>query len=168
MSEKKSISIKDFARLFARTRNPRESAIGAGENPDSAALKGEEMLSRKIVRQEVSRIEKENPENLSSVRAGLSRLAFGSVNEAAALVFEEEPAREEILRADLFNVSEIKKVKGGGVEMKFFDRQKALEKLVEFNSALKEVNNAQQFINALFEKSKNCANDPEESEKNNA
>ena len=149
MSVKTGISIKNFARLFAKTRNSKESAISLGVSPDKAAVKGEEMLSRKDVKKEISLIDKENPQNLCAVKAGLSRIAFGSVNEAAALVFEENPTCEQILKADLFNVSELKKVKGGGVEMKFFDRQKALEKLVEFDPALKEVSDAQKFINAL-------------------
>ena len=32
---------------------------------------------------------------------------------------------------DLFNISEIKRKKGGDIEIKFFDRIKALEKLLD-------------------------------------
>lgn len=35
---------------------------------------------------------------------------------------------------DLFNIAEIKKKKGGDIEIKFFDRIKALEKLSEISS----------------------------------
>ena len=35
---------------------------------------------------------------------------------------------------DLFNISEIKKKKNGEVEIKFFDRLKALEKLTELST----------------------------------
>ena len=98
-------------------------------------------------------------QTLCYVKTGLSRLAFGSVNEAAALVFSEEITRDDVLRADLFNVSEIKRVKGGGVEMKFFDRQKALEKLVELDPELKEVSAAQEFLNAVYSGSQDMDED---------
>lgn len=64
------------------------------------------------------------------VTEGFRRLAFGEIQDAVTLLFETE---DEILKnlpnLDLFNVSEIKRVKGGGMEIKFFDRLKALEKL---------------------------------------
>ena len=67
---------------------------------------------------------------------GLRRLAFGEIKDAVALLFESD---ENILASldslDLFNVSEIKRPKGGGMEIKFFDRLKALEKLREVVSS---------------------------------
>jgi hypothetical protein len=42
---------------------------------------------------------------------------------------EEAMSAEEIEKLDLFNVSDIKRPKGGGLEIKFFDRLKALERL---------------------------------------
>ena len=108
------------------------------------------MLARKSVKKAIRKLDNEDIQNLCYVKTGLSRLAFGSINDAAALLFAEEPTREEVLSADLFNVAEIKKVKGGGVEMKFYDRQKALEKLVELDPELKEVSAAQEFLNAVY------------------
>lgn len=64
---------------------------------------------------------------------GLKKLAFGKVNDAVTLVFAEDIPPPDILsKMKLFNVSSIKRVKGGGVEVQFFDRQKALEKLYEY------------------------------------
>ncbi len=64
------------------------------------------------------------------VRDGLRRLAFGEIHDAVLLLFADE---KEILgkldELDLFNISEIKRPKGGGMEIKFFDRIRALEKL---------------------------------------
>lgn len=61
---------------------------------------------------------------------GLRHLAFGEIQDAVRLLYAPE---EQILPAlgemDLFNISEIKRPKGGGMEIKFFDRLKALEKL---------------------------------------
>ena len=67
------------------------------------------------------------------VLAGLEKLAFGKVNDAVALAFSDEmPPGEVLSKMNLFNVSGVKRVKGGGVEVQFFDRQKALERLYEY------------------------------------
>ena len=50
---------------------------------------------------------------------------------------------------DLFNVSEIRRVKGGGVEVKLFDRQKALEKLLELDTSVSDREKAESLIEAL-------------------
>ena len=64
------------------------------------------------------------------VTEGLRRLAFGEIQDAVTLLFEsEENIISSLPRLDLFNVSEIKRQKGGGMEIKFFDRLKALERL---------------------------------------
>lgn len=63
---------------------------------------------------------------------GLRRLAFGEITDAVTLLFEsDENILASLSSLDLFNVSEIKRPKGGGMEIKFFDRLKALEKLRE-------------------------------------
>lgn len=63
---------------------------------------------------------------------GLRRLAFGEIRDAVSLLFESEDSIvEKLPRLDLFNVSEIKRVKGGGMEIKFFDRLKALDRLLQ-------------------------------------
>ena len=67
------------------------------------------------------------------IRKGLEQLAFGKVNDAVELVFSEEIPPPEILKKmNLVNVASIKRVKGGGVEVQFFDRQRALERLYEY------------------------------------
>lgn len=64
------------------------------------------------------------------VSEGLRRLAFGEITDAVSLLFESEDVIiDRLPQLNLFNVSEIKRVKGGGMEIKFFDRLKALEKL---------------------------------------
>lgn len=144
------ISAKAFAQMFVRTRNGAESAVRLGAEPAEAKKIEAEYLSNGRVKSLVRSLDKDDAQTLCYVKTGLSRLAFGSVNEAAALVFDENITRDEILKADLFNVAELKRVKGGGVEMKFFDRQRALEKLVELDPELKEISTAQQFLNAVY------------------
>ncbi len=66
------------------------------------------------------------------VTEGLRHLAFGDIQDAVTLLFEtEEGILSSLPSLDLFNVSEIKRQKGGGMEIKFFDRLRALEKLRE-------------------------------------
>lgn len=62
---------------------------------------------------------------------GLKRIAFGRVNDAVCLLTQfRELDSETVSRLDLFAVSEIKQAKDGGLEIKFYDRLKALELLV--------------------------------------
>lgn len=144
------ITPKAFAQMFVRTRNGAEAALRLGAQPADAKKIEASYLANGSVREQIHRLDSEDAQTLCYVKTGLSRLAFGSVNEAAALVFDDEISEEKILKADLFNVSEIKRVKGGGVEIKFFDRQKALEKLVELDPELKEITAAQEFLEAVY------------------
>ena len=60
---------------------------------------------------------------------GYQRLAFGNISDAVSLLYMENPSRADLSSMDLFLVSEIKRPKDGSMEIKFFDRLKALEKL---------------------------------------
>lgn len=64
------------------------------------------------------------------VYSGFEKLAFGRITDAIRLLYSDNaPDADEIDLMDLFNISEIKRAKGGGMEIKFFDRLKALEKM---------------------------------------
>lgn len=94
----------------------------------------------------------------AEVTEGLRHLAFGEVKDAVSLLFEEDETIIRLLpKLDLFNVSEIKRAKGGGMEIKFFDRLKALERLGEM-AEISNVGGSASFFNAL-EKSAVKAND---------
>lgn len=83
------------------------------------------------------------------VSEGLRRLAFGEITDAVSLLFvSEDEIIEKLPCLNLFNVSEIKRVKGGGMEIKFFDRLKALEKLGQTIS-VNENTAAMSFYSAL-------------------
>lgn len=70
--------------------------------------------------------------DLQLVMEGLRKLAFGDVNDAVKLVFAEEvPPPDVLAKMNLFNVSAITRDKGG-VEVRFFDRQKALERMYDY------------------------------------
>lgn len=62
---------------------------------------------------------------------GYQQLAFGSIADAIKLLFMEEPNPRALGKMNFFNVAEIRRMKEGAMEIKFFDRLKALEKLEE-------------------------------------
>lgn len=68
----------------------------------------------------------------TQIEEGLLQLAKGDVSDAVSLLFlSDEEIIERLPKLRLINVSEIKRPKGGGMEIKFFDRIKAFEKLSE-------------------------------------
>ncbi|MGN1113977.1 MAG: terminase small subunit [Oscillospiraceae bacterium] len=141
----KKINLKDFVLSFCMTRNAEESALNAGVIPRLAKLEGNRLLARKGVKEKIKAEEKLLESSEMEVIAGLERLAFGRINDAVKLALSEDFNVNDLTKAELFNVSEIKKVKGGGVEIKFCDRQKALEKLWEYREKIETRKNAGAF-----------------------
>lgn len=126
-----------------------ESAVRAGFSREEALTEGIKMLESEECRKIISRLKNTFSES-GNVSAGLKRLAFGNCSDAVYLVFADElPLPNVIERLDLFNVSEIKRVKGGGVEVKLFDRLKALEKLFELENSFSDRDKAVDLIKAL-------------------
>ena len=103
--------------------------------PEKAAVK---LLRRQDIAQETARIDKQRESTQKDISIGYQRLAFGCISDAVKLLFSDEISPEEIEKMDLFNISEIKRKKGGDIEIKFFDRLKALEKLTDMNSSGRE------------------------------
>ena len=62
------------------------------------------------------------------MQEGLQKLAFGAVNDAVRLMFADGDSLPEIDALDLYNVAELRR-KSGGVEIAFFDRLQALDRL---------------------------------------
>ena len=86
--------------------------------------------------QKITELEKENLADDSLVSAGFERLAFGSCADAVKLILSvNQDTSPDIDTLDLFNVAEIKYTCGKGMEIKFFDRLKALEKLSEISKS---------------------------------
>lgn len=76
-----------------------------------------------------------------------------------SLLFKEEVTDEEIRQMDLYNISDIKRKKGGDIEIKFFDRLKALEHLQQL--ACQEENNPAATLFSAIEKSACALRDEE-------
>lgn len=151
---KKALNEKErlFCSYYASTGDARGCAARAGYviAPGKNAVK---LLAREDIRNEIARLEKEKSSLCSDVEKGLHRLAFGSVADALKLMLcEETLTAQQIEELDFFNVSDIKRPKGGGLEIKFFDRLKALEKLSQLNGGTE--NSESSFVKALSEGAK--------------
>ena len=117
-----------FCGFYCELRDARAAAEKAGFK--KSAAEGEAMLGREEIVEEVARLSAlKNRETGDIASAGYRRLAFGDISDAVSLLFMKEPGEEELRNMDLFLVSEIKKPRDGNMEIKFFDRLKALEKL---------------------------------------
>ncbi|MBQ7580621.1 MAG: terminase small subunit [Clostridia bacterium] len=124
----KKLSKKErlFCLYFSSMRNAREAACSAGYVMPFAS--GAALLQKESIKKEIERLSTEK--NVSDeVGAGFRRLAFGSPADCIKLLFREEMTDDELEKLDLFNLSEIKKAKNGSIEIKFFDRIKAMEHL---------------------------------------
>lgn len=78
-------------------------------------------------------MEDEKQTQKKKVMEGFERLAFGTITDAIQLLFCEELDIRTLNKLDLFQISELKRPKGGGIEIKFYDRLKALQCLQEMN-----------------------------------
>ncbi len=120
---------KEFCRQYICSGSAKAAATAAGykKNPEG---KGEELLCREDIMAEICRLcalKKQTTAELA--RTGYRRLAFGSIADAVSLLYMDSPTAEQLEKMDLFSVAEIKRPKDGSMEIKFFDRLKALEKL---------------------------------------
>ncbi len=87
---------------------------------------------------------------------GYEKIAFGSIADPVRLLFCEDISYRTLKNLDLFSVSEIKRAKGGAMEIKFFDRLKALECMENFSAS----NNATpSFYKALLDGAKSLNGD---------
>ncbi|MGN0551070.1 MAG: terminase small subunit [Acutalibacteraceae bacterium] len=122
---------RDFCRAYVEVGNAREAAVAAGfEN--NAELCGRQLLCRMEILKEINRLLSRRKALLElKALSGYERLAFGSITDSIRLLFMDKIDREELESMNLFNIAEIKKPKDGAIEIKFFDRLKALEKLSE-------------------------------------
>lgn len=111
------------------TGNIKEAAAKAGFKKNSFNI-GCKLLSRKDIEEEIEKLYKRKKKNLIyKACSGYERLAFGDITDAIILLNPGNINTEKIASMDLFNVSEIKKNKDGAIEIKFFDRIRALEKI---------------------------------------
>lgn len=116
-----------FCTYYCLGRNGREAAAKSGYHfPEKSAAR---LLKKKEVREQIIKNDSERKSKTDDIIAGYYRLAFGCITDAVKLILDNEIDETKLEEMDLFLISDIKKPKGGGIEIKFFDRLKALEKL---------------------------------------
>lgn len=120
---------KEFCSCFINTGSAEQAARRAGYSKNTEQV-GEKLLCRKEIAEEIELLAKQREKSLANMAsAGYRRLAFGNISDAVSLLYMDNPSKTELEDMDLFLVSEIKRPKDGSMEIKFFDRLKALEKL---------------------------------------
>lgn len=143
---------KLFCYWFQKLRNGREAAVKSGYVPLFADNTAAKLLQRADVLEHIEALDDaaQTKKLKQAAIAGLSRLAFGSVTDSVKLVFaESEEALTLLDGLDLYAVSELKRPKENALELKFFDRYRALEKLLELASADQTNENLQALYGAL-------------------
>lgn len=165
MKSKKALTSKEelFCLYFLNSRNLRLSAAKAGYsgNCEKAALK---LLCKKHIKERLKELEKQRSLKLCEITEGYRKLAFGSVCDAVRIALSQEvPSNEELEALDLTLVSDIKIPKSGGIEIKFFDRLKALDRLCEISS-IEKSETGSDFLQALERSARALDSDGEESE----
>lgn len=156
-----SLTEKEFSFCchFVNTGNIKESAIHAGyiSNPQKS---GEKLLANPKICQQINNLYKEKKDSLTyRAYTGYERLAFGNISDAIKLLFCSEIDTDALNGMDLFNISEIRRPKDGAMEIKFFDRLRALEKLEQAGV----VKNESVPFYQVLEKSISSLNDNKES-----
>ncbi len=141
-----------FCSVYASCLNGREAAYKAGYTV-CPEIYSKKLLKKKLIRESIEKISEEMKITQKEVRAGLHRIAFASSADAVKLILSENPSELDIEGLDLFNVAEIKRPKGGGLEIKFFDRIKALDRLADLTENSAEQNNGCASFYQALEKS---------------
>ncbi len=135
-----------FCTYYCLSRNGGEAAAKSGYIfPEKSAAR---LLKKKEIKEEIERSDREKRASQKDIISGYYRLAFGCVADAISLLFKDEVTDEEIKQMDLYNISDIKRKKGGDIEIKFFDRLKALEHLKQI-TCHEEKNPASSLFSAI-------------------
>ena len=126
---------EDFCLFYREMGNGREAALAAGYPARTAEKEALRLLADRRIQRRLGQLRKaERSRREDEIAAGLRRLAFGPANDAVRLaVLGGELPAGELERMDFYCLSELK-VGDKGIEMKFFDRQKALALLRELEA----------------------------------
>lgn len=134
-----------FCCYFAELCSVKESAVRAGFSEDEAYLKGIDILhNRKALREIKKHRELLFPDGESSALTALRRIVFFDEKEMSRAVLTEDTAG-----FDSFSVNEIKKIKGGGTEIKLVNKLDAVRLLYEIEEGTRKSSGVQNFFSAL-------------------
>lgn len=120
---------KVFCHWYALTRNAEAAAARCWQAPEKQR-EAVRLLESPPARQYLKEIEAalSGSRREPTVEEGYRKLAFGPVSDAVRLMFPEEGRVPEIEGMDLFNIAKISAARGG-LEITFFDRLEALDRL---------------------------------------
>ena len=134
------------------SQNPKEAAIKAGYSSSSAEKTAQQLLYRLDINEKKKKIKTDLKKDqiISLAITALKRLIFYRPNDVLILALKsQELSENQIENLDLFQISEIKKLKDGGFEFKFTDRIKAIECLISLLDKMDDDSGAENFFKAL-------------------
>ncbi|MGI5895566.1 MAG: terminase small subunit [Oscillospiraceae bacterium] len=140
-----------FCTLYHTLGNAREAAAQSGYTGYSGVQYALRMLENERAAKRLKALKPPRGSYIDDVCSGLKRLAFSPVNDAVRLALcGRELSGLELEQLDLFCISEFK-LSDKGVELKFFDRQKAFELLYTIASSADAEQRGRSFYDALEE-----------------
>lgn len=134
------------------SQNPKEAAIKAGYSSLAAEKTAQKLLSKQDINEylEKIKIDFKKDQILNLAILALKRLIFCRPNDVLILALKSQELNEnQIEKLDLFQISEIKKLKDGGFEFKFTDRVKAIDCLTSLIEKMGEKSSLDDFFRAL-------------------
>lgn len=142
---------KRFAEILACCGDAELAAELTGSSAASAREDASALLDSRYVRRRVIKLMRERRDLIASVRSGLERIAFSRCNDAVTLAFLPPDAISQgrIRKMDLSCIASIKRDKDGGVDIKLFDRLRALETLMQLDENDTLGGSAQELLSAL-------------------
>ena len=139
---------KEFCRLTVVLGNPQTAAQRAGyKHPDEV---WPELFTRADIAAEIRRVTREVSKVFrDTLLCSVFRLMTSDNNDAVRLLYHEQMSDDEIRQMNLSGVAEIKRAKDKSVEIKFFDRIKALDRLSELNEVVTDSASAGGLLEAM-------------------
>lgn len=149
---------KRFADILACCCDSELAAELTGSSPTQAREEGIALLESRYVQNRLRKLMRQRRELSASARSGLERLAFSRCNDAVTLAFLPTEAinRSMIRKMDLSCIASIKRDKDGGVDIKLFDRERALEALMRLDESETLGSSAEDILSALSEPYGEC------------
>lgn len=144
-----------FCRYYNNCLNGKEAAIKAGYKNSIAEKIAEKLLEKKeiccFLEELKNNLKKEKI--LKLIVIALKRIILYRPNDTIKLLKNIETiGEEEIEKLDLFQISELKKLRDGSFEFKFIDRIKAIETLLPILEKMENNLQINSFLKALSAK----------------
>ena len=143
---------KLFCEFYISYQNLTEAAIKAGYKKSSAQKKARKLIGKPEIQNEIKKLKKEIDNNQLTHWAIiiLKRIMFCSPNDTICLALKQNDlTNQQIEKLNLFQISELKKLKDGTLEIKFIDKIKAIACLMEIANGLKNSDTANNLLSAL-------------------